>query len=284
MVRERKPIGFYFASAWLALCVFLSAVGDMLPVTDWKFNDFERAGAGLFSPGHILGADFDGVDMLAAVIHGTRWSIVISFVSVFIASVIGGALGIVAAYWRGWLDAVITMYFNVTLSIPTLILTLAMVAVFASPDPFNPQAAMPRILVLIISITFVLIPILGRIARSAALSWTGREFVMVAESVGMKRRQILWSHIVPNVIPSMMSVGFLAAGVVIVVEGGLAILGVGTDPGQSWGSMLAKNRGDISIVPHTTLVPAAAIALTVMALNYFGDYFRGQIDGRESRI
>jgi ABC-type dipeptide/oligopeptide/nickel transport system permease subunit len=256
----------------------------MLPITDWRVNDFERAGAGLFSSGHILGADFDGIDMLAAVIHGTRWSIVISFVSVFVASILGGALGIVAAYWRGWLDSVITMYFNVTLSVPTLILTLAMVAVFASPDPFNPQAAMPRILVLIISITFVLIPILGRIARSAALSWTGREFVMVAESVGMKRRQILWSHIVPNVVPSMMSVGFLAAGVVIVVEGGLAILGVGTDPGQSWGSMLAKNRGDISIVPHTTLVPAAAIALTVMALNYFGDYFRGQIDGRESRI
>jgi ABC-type dipeptide/oligopeptide/nickel transport system permease subunit len=273
---DRKPIGFYLSSAWLGLCAFLSAFGDMLPITDWRVNDFERAGAGLFSPGHILGADFDGIDMLAAVIHGTRWSIVISFVSVFVASILGGALGIVAAYWRGWLDSVITMYFNVTLSVPTLILTLAMVAVFASPDPFNPQAAMPRILVLIISITFVLIPILGRIARSAALSWTGREFVMVAESVGMKRRQILWSH--------MMSVGFLAAGVVIVVEGGLAILGVGTDPGQSWGSMLAKNRGDISIVPHTTLVPAAAIALTVMALNYFGDYFRGQIDGRESRI
>lgn len=284
MGRDRKPIGFYLSTAWLGLCAFLSAFGDSLPITDWKVNDFERAGAGLFSPGHILGADFDGIDMLAAVIHGTRWSIVISFVSVFVASILGGALGIVAAYWRGWLDSVITMYFNVTLSVPTLILTLAMVAVFASPDPFNPQAAMPRILVLIISITFVLIPILGRIARSAALSWTGREFVMVAESVGMKRRQILWSHIVPNVIPSMMSVGFLAAGVVIVVEGGLAILGVGTDPGQSWGSMLAKNRGDISIVPHTTLVPAAAIALTVMALNYFGDYFRAQIDGRESRI
>jgi ABC-type dipeptide/oligopeptide/nickel transport system permease subunit len=256
----------------------------MLPITDWKFNDFDAAGVGLFSPNHILGADFDGVDMLAAVIHGTRWSIVISFVSVFVASVIGGALGIVAAYWRGWVDSVITMYFNVTLSIPTLILTLAMVAVFASPDPFNPSAGMPRILVLIISLTFVITPVLGRIARSSALSWTGREFVMVAESMGMKRRQIMWSHIVPNVVPSMMSVGFLAAGVVIVVEGGLAILGVGTDPGQSWGSILAKNRGDISIAPHTTLVPAAAIALTVMALNYFGDYFRGQIDGRESRI
>lgn len=284
MGADRKPIGFYIASAWLGVCVFLTAFGDNLPITDYKFNDFDAMGVGPFSPNHILGTDFDGVDMLSAIAHGARWSILISFISVLVASLIGGALGIVAAYWRGWVDAAITMYFNVTLSIPTLILTVAMVAVFASPDMSNPEAGMPRILVLIISLTFVIIPVLGRIARSSALSWTGREFVMVAESVGMKRRQIIWNHIVPNVVPSMMSVGFLAAGVVIVVEGGLAILGVGTDPGQSWGSMLAKNRGDISIAPHTTLVPAAAIALTVMALNYFGDYFRNRIDGRESRI
>jgi len=81
-----------------------------------------------------------------------------------------------------------------------------------------------------------------------------------------------------------MSVGFLAAGVVIVAEGGLAILGAGTNPGESWGSLLAKNRSDIALVPHTTLIPAVVIALTVMALNYFGDYFRQKIDGREARI
>ena len=69
MVRDRKPIGFYLSTGWLGLCAFLSVFGDSLPITDWKVNDFERAGAGLFSPGHILGADFDGIDMLAAVIH-----------------------------------------------------------------------------------------------------------------------------------------------------------------------------------------------------------------------
>jgi peptide/nickel transport system permease protein len=143
---------------------------------------------------------------------------------------------------------------------------------------------MPRVLVLVLSLTFVIIPVLGRLARSSALSWTGRDFVLVAESLGMKKRSILWNHIVPNVVPQMMSVAFLASGVVIVVEGGLAILGVGTNPGESWGSILAKNRGDISMIPHTTLLPAAAIALTVMALNYFGDYYRSKIDGRESRI
>ncbi|MFM7829356.1 MAG: ABC transporter permease, partial [Actinomycetota bacterium] len=88
----------------------------------------------------------------------------------------------------------------------------------------------------------------------------------------------------PNVLPALMSVAFLAAGVVIVVEGGLAILGVGTTPGSSWGSMLAKNRNELSLTPHATFLPATVIALTVMALNYFGDYVRLRIDDRESRI
>jgi peptide/nickel transport system permease protein len=138
--------------------------------------------------------------------------------------------------------------------------------------------------VVIIAITFVLIPVLGRLARSSALSWTGREFVLVAKSMGMKPRSILWQHIVPNVLPAMLSVGFLAAGVVIIVEGGLALLGAGAEPGASWGSLLARNRGDISLIPHTTFIPVFFISITVMVLNYFGDYFRNQIDGRESRI
>ena len=280
----RKTLGFYLASGWLALMVLIAVIGDALPLPDHKEYFFENAGAGVFSGKHILGTDLDGIDILSSIIHGTRMSILIAFVCVAIGMLIGGALGIVAAYWRGWVDSVITMYFNVTLSIPTLILVLAMVAVFASPDPFDPSAGMPRVLVLILSLTFVIIPVLGRLARSSALSWTGREFVQVAESIGMKRRNIMWSHITPNVVPSMMSVGFLAAGVVIVVEGGLAILGVGTDPGESWGSLLAKNRPQIVDCPQAVLWPVVAIALTVMSLNFFGDYFRKRIDNRESRI
>jgi ABC-type dipeptide/oligopeptide/nickel transport system permease subunit len=283
-VLKNKPLGYYLSSGWLFTCLFMALFGNVLPLPKWDDYDFESSGVGLFSPRHFLGTDFDGADLLSQVIHGTRISLMIAFISVAAAMLIGGALGITAAYRRGWVDSVITMYFNVTLSIPTLVLVLVMVAVFSSPDPFNPSAGMPRTLVLILSLTFVIIPVLGRLARSAALSWTGRDFVLVAESIGMKRRSILWTHIVPNVIPSMMSIAFLAAGVLIVVEGGLSILGVGTNPCESWGSILAKNRGDISLIPHTTLIPAAAIALTVMALNYFGDYFRQQIDGREARI
>lgn len=283
-VAPRKSLGFYLSSGWLAVVVLISFIGDWLPLPQYNEYDFDRPSARFFTGNHILGTDLDGSDILSTIVHGTRLSILISFSCVAIGMLIGGAMGIVAAYWRGKVDSIITMYFNVTLSIPNLVLTFAMVAVLSTATPENPGGRIPRVLVLIISLTFALIPILGRLARSSALSWTGREFVQVAESVGMKRRSIMWNHIVPNVVPSMMSVGFLAAGVIIVIEGGLAILGVGTDPGESWGSLLAKNRPQINDCPQAVILPAIAVALTVMALNYFGDYFRKRIDNRESRI
>jgi len=281
---KRAPVGLYLASGWLLVCLFSAVFGDFFPLPKWDEFDYDNLGLPLFSEGHLLGTDYDGSDVLSGLVHGARTSLGISFTAVFIGSVIGGLLGIVSAYRRGWVDSVVTMYFNVSLAIPTIVLTLVMVALFATPDIGDPSAGWPRELVLIISLTLVIIPILGRLARGSALSWSGRDFVLVAESIGMKKRSILWTHIIPNVLPAMMSVAFLAAGVVIVIEGGLAILGVGANPGASWGSMLAKNRGELAIAPHTTLVPAGIIALTVMALNYFGDYFRLRIDDRESRI
>jgi peptide/nickel transport system permease protein len=282
-ILANKPLGYQLSVMWLGVCAVFSVFGELFPLPKWNYSNPDVLGVGMFSPGHFFGTDYIGVDQLSAIIHGTRYSLGIAFITVFFGMVIGGFLGILAAYRRGWVDAVISMYFNTTLSIPTLILVVTMVAIFASPDPFNPTTTIPRVFVVIIAITFVLIPVLGRLARSSALSWTGREFVLVAKSMGMKPRSILWQHIVPNVLPAMLSVGFLAAGVVIIVEG-LALLGAGAEPGASWGSLLARNRGDISLIPHTTFVPVFFISVTVMVLNYFGDYFRNQIDGRESRI
>jgi peptide/nickel transport system permease protein len=281
---KRVSIGLVLSSAWLGICLIAAVFGDFFPIPEWDEYNYEALGLPMFSPGHLLGTDFDGTDTFAGIVHGARTSLGIAVASVLIGSMIGGVLGVVAAYRRGWVDSVVTMYFNVGLSIPTLVLTLVMVALFSSPSLDDPSAALPRELVIIIALTLVTVPIIGRIARSSALTWTGRDFVLVAESIGMKRRSILITHIVPNVLPAMMSVAFLAAGVVIVAEGGLAILGAGTDPGASWGSMLAKNRQDISVLPSTTIIPVIAIALTVMSLNYFGDYVRLRIDNRESRI
>lgn len=282
--KTRWTIGLVLSSVWLGLCAVSAVFGGFFPIPAWDQYDYEASGVPIFSSGHLLGTDFDGTDILAGIVHGARTSLGIALTAVILGSLVGGLLGIVAAYRRGWIDAFVTMYFNVALSIPTLVLTLVMVAMFSSPNVDDPSTALPREAVIVIALTLVLIPILGRIARSSALSWTGRDFVLVAESIGMTRRSILRRHILPNVLPSMMSVAFLAAGVVIVVEGGLAILGAGADPGATWGSMLAKNRQDLAELPTATIVPVVAIALTVMALNYFGDYVRLRIDDRESRI
>lgn len=282
--KTRWTIGLVLSSVWLGLCAVSAVFGGFFPIPAWDQYDYEASGVPIFSSGHLLGTDFDGTDILAGIVHGARTSLGIALTAVILGSLVGGLLGIVAAYRRGWIDAFVTMYFNVALSIPTLVLTLVMVAMFSSPNIDDPSTALPREAVIVIALTLVLIPILGRIARSSALSWTGRDFVLVAESIGMTRRSILRRHILPNVLPSMMSVAFLAAGVVIVVEGGLAILGAGADPGATWGSMLAKNRQDLAELPTATIIPVVAIALTVMSLNYFGDYVRLRIDDRESRI
>ncbi len=238
MAAERKPIGFYLASGWMGLCVLMSTVGGYLPLPNWRVGDYDNLGVGLFSPGHLLGTDAQGIDQLSAVIHGTRISLTISFTAVIFGIIIGGFLGILAAYSRGWLDSIILMYFNVSLSVPTIILALALVSILASSDAMGHTSAFKRIGTLILALVFVLIPILGRIARASALSWTGRDFVLAAKAMGMKPLQIMWYHILPNVIPTLLSIGFLAAGVLIVVEGGLAILGAGVLDGSTWGARI----------------------------------------------
>lgn len=281
---KNKPLGFKLSTAWLSLCVLMATFGWLLPLPSWQSSDADALGVPMFSKGHILGTDNWGVDQLSAMINGTRISLGVAVVSVVLGALIGAFLGVMAGYTRGWIDAVISMYFNVTLAFPTLVLLLALVAIFSNPDPFNPGTTLPRMVVLTFAITFILIPFLGRLARAATVSWAGRDFVLVAKSLGLKRRTILLQHIIPNVLPSLISVSFLAAGLIIILEGGLSILGAGGEPGSSWGSLLSRNRGDLALTPHTTFIPVAAIALTVMAFNYFGEYLRTSIDNRDSRI
>ena len=171
------------------------------------------------------------------------------------------------------------------LSVPNLVLSLALIAVLATNvDPNVPTSTSRRIMVLVISLTIVIIPILGRIARAATLSWANREFVLAARSMGSKDRSIIWRHIVPNVLPAIFAVAFLAIGVVIVAEASLSLLGAGVPDGTSWGSMVARGRNDIEFAPHIIIIPLIFIALTVISCNYIGDVIRKQLDQRQAKL
>jgi peptide/nickel transport system permease protein len=273
------------SAAWIMIVIFFVVTGNFLPLPNPTEYDPDASGVGLFSSGHLLGTDINGYDLLSNVVNGARISILIALVSVGVGGLIGSAIGIGSAYVRGKLDIAVNLFFNILLSIPNLVLGLALVAILAtSPDPSIPIDPNRRVFIIIFSLTVVIIPILGRIARGATLSWVNREFIVAARSMGMKDRHIIFKHIVPNVLPAIYAVIFLAIGVVIVAEGALSLLGVGIIDGVSWGAMIGRVAGDFTYAPQSMYVPVIVLALTVIAFNQIGDHLRSQLDSREGKI
>lgn len=282
--RKKRPIGFYIAASWIGLVLFLGLFGWILPTPKWDSPFFDSLGVGPFSKGHILGTTQDGYDEFSGLVNGARISIFVSFIAVTVGGGIGSFIGITSAYFRGTYDKIVVTFFNILLSIPNLVLSLALLSVLAYSDENHPSSTNRRVVVLIISLIVVIIPILGRIGRGATLQWSSREFVLASKSMGTKDFMIIRKHVLPNVAPALLAIGFLAIGSVIIVEGSLAILGIGVPGGASWGSMLANGRGNLEFSPWEVYCPALCIAFTVISCNWFGDYVRTALDQREAKI
>jgi peptide/nickel transport system permease protein len=272
----------WFSVLWLGGLGLAALLAPWLPLPDPDQSVLEIVRKPPVQPGHLLGGDGSGRDMLARVIFGARTSLVISITAVLAGLLVGGLLGLVAGYSRGKLDTVLTTLFNVLLSIPALVLALSLVAVFASADQDVSNAR--KTTVLIVALAIVTVPLLGRITRAATLSWSERDFVKAAQVVGASHRRIMVREVLPNVAPAMMSIALLGVAVAIVAEGSLALLGVGVTEVPSWGNMIALGRSDLSRAPHIVAVPAIAIFLTVLALNYLGDVIRARFDVREAGL
>ena len=281
----KKPLGFKLASIWLSCVVFITVTYDLFPFVKWdRISDLSQGDAPFAVPGHILGTSYDGLDMFTALMHGARMSTFVAVVSVVVGGGIGSILGISAAYYRGTYDKIMSSAFNMMLAIPNLVMSLALISVLANGNNSQPASNNRRLIVLTISLTIVIIPILGRIARSSTLQWSSREFVLASKSIGTSNFQIIKTHIVPNVAPAILAIGFFAVGVVMIAEGSLSILGIGIPGGASWGSLLAIGRANLEYAPHEVYLPVLCIAFTVISTNYFGDYIRASLDKRESKI
>lgn len=302
-VASSRRLGFlgWFSIVWLVAIGGSALLAPLLPLKDpnQPFQEIVRRGPvprtnpddGLFTrgwdivsewfqSGHKLGGDGNGYDMLSRVVYGARWSLYVSVGAVLLGLVVGGLLGLIAGYFRGWIDQVLTTLFNVLLSIPALVLALALVAVLASSDEGATSGERARVLVLALGI--VSVPILARITRASALSWSEREFVKAAEVAGAGHMRIMVREVLPNVLPAMMSITLLGIAVAIVAEGGLALLGVGIQDDPTWGNIIAIGRTDLARAPHIVGVPSVAIFLTVLSLNQLGDIIRARFDVREA--
>jgi len=282
---KRMGIVGWIAIGWLVATVLSALLAPWLPIPapDKKFILLRGDGPSL---AHPFGLDGIGQDMFSRVIWGARASLTISVASVAFGLIFGGILGLVSGYYRGKADTVLSYVFNTFLAIPQLVLALAIIAVFAS-DPT--VSVGKREFWLIMSIGLVSIPILGRITRASTLAWSQREFVLAARSMGAKNKRIIIRDVLPNVLPAMFSIALLSIAVVIVLEGGLSILGVGVPPSTpSWGNLIATGRNELTKIvgasPQVIFAPSIVIFLTVLSLNYLGDVVRARFDVRDSAI
>jgi peptide/nickel transport system permease protein len=279
---QKLGIAGWLSIVWLVILVLSAILAPVLPIDDPDESFLEIVRKGPIQPDHLLGGDGNGRDMLARAIYGARTSLIIAVAAVGIAFLIGGVLGLIAGYFRGRTDTVMSTMFNVILSIPALVLVLSMVAVFASGDENTSNAK--RMTVLILAIALVSVPLIARIARASTLAWSEREFVRAAEVLGAKHSRIIFREVLPNVLPAMASIALLGIGVAMVVEGGLALLGASVTEVPSWGNMIAIGRSDLARAPHIVGVPSVAIFLTILALNVLGDVVRARFDVRESML
>ncbi|HSP02015.1 MAG TPA: ABC transporter permease [Acidimicrobiales bacterium] len=280
------PIG-WLAIMWLALVALMAVVPQLFPVPGLteRFPDALRERDFGPASGHPLGFDTSGRDLLAKLVYGTRASMIVSVAAITFGLVVGGTLGLIAGYFRGKIDTVITNAFNVGLAIPQLVLAITLAAVFASDANAGYGQ---RVAVVTFAIGFSSIPILGRITRANTLTWANREFVMAAKTVGAKTPRIIIREVLPNVAPAMFSIALLGIAVAIVVEGGLALIGVGipadiTSP--SWGNLIATGRSQMLLGEAAQVMTASLMVFfTVLSLNYLGDVVRARFDVRDSAL
>jgi len=222
------------------------------------------AGLPPLSPGHIFGTDPVGNDVFSRILYGGQVSFEVGLAVTAIGLLVGGLLGMTAGYWGGAVDAIISRVLDVLIAFPALVLALAIA-----------EGLGPSELHVIWALAVFSIPATGRIARSATLALREQTFMLAARLSGTRGPRILLRHVIPNIMPQLMTFSLLGIGVIIILEGALSFLGLGIPlPEASWGSMIAQGQQTLSASPDLVLIPSAFLFATVVSLNLVGDALR----------
>src|ERR1700748_827679 len=272
---RRRRLGplFWSALGWMAFVFAAALFADLLPLPSPTDMDMLERRAGI-SALHWLGTDGLGRDELARLAYGARISLVVGLCAPVIGVTIGGALGMLAGYFRGRFEAIAVGSMDVLLAFPPLIFALAIIA-FLGQSIFN--------LTCILGILSV--PAFMRVARAATLTLVRRECVIAAQALGASHARILLRELLPNVALPLLAFFLLGVAVTIVVEGSLSFLGLGVPPpAPSWGSMIGEGRESLEVAPRLAFIPAIAMFATVLSFNLVGDTLRAITDPRQGAL
>ena len=253
----------FLVSAILFLCFVWPLIG---PVPAPTGGSILNSNLPSFSPGHLLGTDATGNDEWSRLLYGGRASLEVALAVTAIGLVIGGLLGAFAGYVGGWRDDVIMRILDVFIAFPALVLA---VAIAERLGPSKVHA--------IYALSFFSIPALARIARAATLRVREQNYIVTAGLAGAGHLRTLLRHVVPNILPELITFSLLGMGVIIVLEGALSFLGLGIPPpSPSWGNMIAAGQGILSAQPKFTMLPSLALFITVFSLNLLGESLRAR--------
>lgn len=219
---------------------------------------------------HLAGTDQYGRDTLSRIIHGGRTSLSVALSSIALATLAGCLLGLLAGYYRGWLDTLVMRLTDILLSFPVILLAIALVAFFGSG--FSS---------LVFAIAFVYTGPFARVSRAAVLAIREELFVEASRASGASDLRTLFITLLPNALAPLIIEITLRLAYAILIEAGLSFLGLGTPPpAPSWGQMIAENRRFLALSPWATIAPGLAIMVIVLGFNLLGDGLRDALDPR----
>ncbi len=308
-LKRRGRVTKWLAVAWLVFIVISSIGAESLPYINHSCDQFDEisqcttatkanirlaerppAWAGFADaplPGEparfgLMGTDKNGFDLFARSLLGARTSLIIGGLSITFGLAIGTLLGMIAGYFRGWIDVVIENLTNVLLAFPALLLAIFFVTFFN--DPSTAAATTRPLWPVVVSLVILSIPPLTRLVRANTIAYAQRDFVVAARSLGAKGSRVLFKEILPNIVPTLLSFALTGLALLIVAEGALAFLGLSVEaPVPTWGRMIATGAGPLREGSWwISLMPALMMFLTVLSINLLGDVLAQRFNTREA--
>lgn len=261
-------------AAVLGLAVFIVVVlTAVLGPVLYPADPFELATRPFLWPGDRasspLGSDQMGRDVLAGVIHGAHVSLMIGIAATAAAVGLGAAIGALAGYSRGWLDDALMRLAEIFQTIPNFIFVIVLVAIFK-----------PSIRTIVVAIAVVSWPPVSRVVRAQFLSLRERDFVQACVALGMPQSRIVFRQILPNCLAPVIVLASIMVATAILIEAGLAFLGLGDPNVMSWGKMIGDGRDALRTAWYLSAIPGVAILLTVLALNLVGEGLNDALNPR----
>lgn len=261
------------AGVFVLLLVAIAFLAPYLvPYDAENYFDYERLNEGP-SAEHWLGVDSLGRDIFSRILMGTRISLAAGIFSVLVGMMIGTTLGLLAGYYEGWADRIIMRICDVLFAFPGILLAIAVVAIMGS--------GMANV---VVAVAIFSIPAFARLVRGNTLVLKQLTYIESARSIGASDWTILFRHILPGSVSSIVVFFSMRIGMSIITAASLSFLGLGAQPPMpEWGAMLNEARSDMVIAPHVAIFPSLAIFLTVLAFNLLGDGLRDALDPKLKR-